>query len=54
LKKHLHAFGKAYNFARRIKILQGLTPYEFIVKHGQKDPEKFIVNPIHHTAGLYI
>jgi len=53
LKEHLNAFVNAYNFARRLKTLQGLTPYEFIVKQWQKEPEKFIVKSIHNTAGLY-
>lgn len=53
LKDHLTTFVNAYNFARRLKTLKGLTPYEFIVKQWQSEPEKFRVNPIHHTAGLY-
>jgi transposase InsO family protein len=30
LKEHLHAFLMAYNFAKRLKTLSGLTPYEHI------------------------
>ena len=30
LKEHLHAFLMAYNFAKRLKTLKGLTPYEYI------------------------
>jgi len=30
LKQHLQAFMDAYNFARRLKTLKGLTPHEFI------------------------
>ena len=31
LADHLDAFVNAYNFAKRLKTLKGLTPYEFIV-----------------------
>ena len=30
LKEHLQAFLMAYNFAKRLKTLKGLTPYEYI------------------------
>jgi hypothetical protein len=52
LKEHLHAFLMAYNFAKRLKKLKGLTPYEYICKCWQKEPERFTVNPCHHTLGL--
>ncbi|UJP04286.1 MAG: IS481 family transposase, partial [Nitrosomonas sp.] len=42
----------AYNFARRLKTLKGLTPYEYICKIGTKEPQQFNVNPFHHTVGL--
>ena len=32
LRAHLRDFVDAYNFARRLKTLKGLTPYEFICK----------------------
>ena len=32
LRSHLADFVDAYNFARRLKTLKGLTPYEFICK----------------------
>ena len=32
LKAHLQAFLKAYNFAKRLNTLKGLTPYEEIIK----------------------
>ena len=31
-KVHLESFVTAYNFARRLKTLNGLTPYQFICK----------------------
>jgi transposase InsO family protein len=54
LKEHLHAFLMAYNFAKRLKTLKGLTPYEYICKCWQKEPERFTVDPCHHTLGLNI
>ena len=32
LRRHLADFVAAYNFARRLKTLEGLTPYESICK----------------------
>jgi transposase InsO family protein len=54
LKAHLYNFLNAYNFAKRLKTLQGLTPYEYIIKCWQKEPERFKTNPCHHTVGLNI
>jgi transposase InsO family protein len=52
LKEHLYAFLMAYNFAKRLKTLKGLTPYEYICQCWPKEPERFTVNPCHHTLGL--
>jgi IS30 family transposase len=52
LKEHLSQFLMAYNFARRLKTLQGLTPYEHISKCWQNEPERFKLNPHHHNMGL--
>ena len=54
LRKHLADFVTAYNFARRLKTLSGLTPYEFICKLWTKEPERFILDPIHQMPGLNI
>jgi hypothetical protein len=54
LKGHLQAFLMAYNFAKRLKTLNGLTPYEYICHCWDKEPERFIMNPYHHTLGLNI
>jgi transposase InsO family protein len=54
LKEHLYTFLVAYNFAKRLKTLKGLTPYEYICQCWQKEPERFTVNPCHHTLGLNI
>ena len=52
LKEHLQAFLMAYNFGKRLKTLRGLTPYEYICQCWQKEPERFTMNPYHHTVGL--
>jgi transposase-like protein len=52
LKQHLYDFVNAYNFAKRLKTLKGLTPYEFIIKTWQIEPERFTINPSHHNVGL--
>ena len=52
LKQHLYDFLNAYNFAKRLKTLKGLTPYQFIVSVWQKEPDRFTINPNHHTVGL--
>jgi Integrase core domain len=54
LKENLSSFLNAYNFAKRLKTLQGLTPYQYIIKCWQKKPERFTVNPCQHTLGLNI
>lgn len=54
LRKHLASFVAAYNFARRLKTLKGLTPYEFICKAWAAQPERFTSNPLHQMPGLNI
>ena len=49
---HLADFVSAYNFARRLKTLGGLTPYEFICKCWTNEPERFRLDPIHQMPGL--
>ena len=52
LRTHLRDFLDAYNFARRLKTLRGLTPYEYICKIWTSEPDRFILNPIHQMPGL--
>ena len=52
LKDHLAAFLAAYNFAKRLKTLRGLTPYEYICKCWTENPDQFRLDPIHHKLGL--
>ena len=40
LKAHLNDFLKAYNFARRLKTLKGLTPYEYLCKTVDANPKQ--------------
>jgi transposase InsO family protein len=51
-QRHLDDFVAAYNFARRLKRLRGLTPYEFICKTWAAEPERFTANPHHQIPGL--
>jgi transposase InsO family protein len=52
LRTHLADFLAAYNFARRLKTLSGLTPYEYICKIWTSEPDRFILHPIHQMPGL--
>jgi transposase InsO family protein len=52
LEDHLAAFLDAYNFAKRLKTLRGLTPYEAICKAWAEQPNRFRLDPIHLTSGL--
>ena len=53
LKTHINDFINAYNYARRLKALKGLTPYEFICQQWEKDPSIFKANPHHQSPGPY-
>jgi transposase InsO family protein len=52
LVRHLDDFVAAYNFARRLKTLNGLTPYEFICKQWTIVPKRFSLNPLQQMPGL--
>jgi transposase InsO family protein len=52
LRQHLTDFVSAYNFARRLKALKGLTPYEFICKAWATQPQRLRLNPIQQMPGL--
>lgn len=54
LDEQLQTFLAAYNFAKRLKTLKGLTPFEFICQAWQSQPERFTSAPFHHNLGLYI
>jgi hypothetical protein len=46
------AFLNAYNFAKRLKTLRGLTPYEYICKAWADQPRRFRYDPTRLTSGL--
>lgn len=52
LETHITDFIAAYNYARRLKTLQGLTPFEYICKIWTSEPERFNVDPTHLIPGL--
>ena len=52
LESHLANFINAYNYARKLKTLKGLTPYEYICIIWTEDPNRFKLNPLHHMPGL--
>jgi transposase InsO family protein len=54
LRAHVAIFLDAYNFAKRLKSLRGLTPFERICQLWTEQPERFRLNPLHHMAGLNI
>jgi hypothetical protein len=53
LRRHLADFLAAYNFAKRLKMLKGLTPHEYVCQIWTTEPLRFRANPTHNTAGLY-
>ena len=53
LNEHLQAFLLAYNHAKRLKTLRGLTPHEFVGTQWQKDPVTFTQDQTHLTLELY-
>lgn len=40
----------AYNFAKRLKSVRGLTPHEHVCKDWTDSPERFRLNLLHHTG----
>jgi transposase InsO family protein len=54
LEAHLAVFLDAYNFAKRLKTLNGLTPHEYVCAVWTKEPDRFTFNPTHLTSGLNI
>jgi len=52
LRHHLDDFVNTYNFARRLKTLKGLTPFEYICKCWTSQPKRFTINPLQQIPGL--
>ena len=42
------------NFARRLKTLRGLIPYEFICNAWTSQPQQFKISPIQQMPGLHL
>src|SRR5262249_6293636 len=59
LRQHIQTFLDAYNFAKRLKTLNGLTPFESVCKANPIDSNTIRSRPlrksVHHpaNAGLY-
>jgi transposase InsO family protein len=51
LRGHLGLFLDAHNYARRLKTLKGLTPYEAICRWWANAPDSFTANPHHEMPG---
>ena len=51
-KEDLQLFLATDNFARRLKTLKGLTPYEYIFKCWRNQKERFKLDPNHYTLEL--
>ncbi len=52
LRAHHADFIAAYNFARKLKTLNGLMPYQYICKIWTSEAEKFMREPIHRMPEL--
>jgi transposase InsO family protein len=53
LRARLALLVDAYNHARRLETLRGLTPYEFVCQTWTREPERFRLDPSHHIPGPY-
>ena len=53
LREHLSRFLLAYNHAKRLETLRGLTPYEFVCREWQREPDRFVRDPTQDTLGPY-
>jgi hypothetical protein len=52
LRQHLQLFVDAYNHARRLKTLRGLTPYEYVARIWTEEPSRFKADPYRYSSGL--
>lgn len=53
LADHFLAFFDSYNFTRRLKTLNGRTPYEYICEIWLRNPGIFRVSPEVHRPGMH-
>jgi len=54
LNEHLQAFLLAYNHAKRLKTLRGLTSHEFACAQWQRNPTIFTRDPAHLILWIYV
>ena len=54
LRAHRADFLNAYNFAKRLKTLRGLTPLEIVSKQWIAEPQRLLRSTDLLTAGLNI
>lgn len=55
LAAHLELFLNAYNYARRLKTLKGLTPHEYVCRIWTQEPKRFRLNPpLPHTGTKHL
>ena len=52
LRIHLTEFVMAYDLARRLKTLKGLTPYAFVCRIWTNEPKGFTPNRLRQMPGL--
>jgi transposase InsO family protein len=52
LRQHLQLFVDAYNHARRLKTLHGLTPYEYVASIWTKEPRRLKFDPYRFSPGI--
>lgn len=50
LRGHRLTFLQAYNFAKRLKTLKGLIPYEYSCQQWQQHPDRFLQDPHPHHS----
>ena len=53
LRAHLSAFLLAYNHAKRLKALREPMPHEFVYWEWQREPSRFVRDPVQETLGPY-
>jgi hypothetical protein len=53
LREHLELFPLAYNHAKRLRTLMGLTPHEYVCKCWTSEPTLFNTESVHYAMRPY-